>query len=481
MTDNLPTIMTSSGLQPQSPAYWLQQLLTLVIKTAPGYTANLPGSMVEDISSTDVAALLIADSCRVDLVNSVTPFGANPFILNELGQIYGIPIGLSTNTSVFVQFFGPPGYVIPVGFICSDGVYQYVVQDGGLIDDTGSSTPLFCLASITGIWSVAPGTVNFVITSVPNDVIPSITCNNPESGIPGSGAETETHYRSRVLMAGMAASQGMASYLKTLLRNVPNVQSRLVSVRPSSYYQYAWEVICGGGDPYQIVYAIFQGVLDITSIVGSAIQISGITKVANGVVTTNINHGLITGQTGVLIQNAQGMTAINNIPLTIVVLTATTFSCGINTTSFGTYTGGGIVTPNARNITVSIWDYPDTYQITFVNPPMQTVTMTVGWNTSSVNFVSDAMVAQLTIPAIVDYINNIEVGLPISTYELDAIFLQAIGPVLDPRLIIKMIWAISINGIGVSPTGTTGVIYGDPESYFLTNSTGVSVARNTAP
>jgi hypothetical protein len=428
-----------------------------------------------------VAALLIADSCRVDLINSVTPFGANPFILNQLGQIYGVPIGSATNTSVYVQFFGPPGYVIPVGFTVSDGVYQYVVQDGGLLDGTGTSAQLYCLASITGIWSVAAGTVNFVTTSVPSDVNPTITCINPESGIPGAGAETETHYRTRVLMAGMAAAQGMASFLKTLLRNIPNVQSRLVSVKPSVYYPYCWKVICGGGDPYQIAYAIFMGVLDITSVVGSALQISGITKVANGVVTTAFNHGLVTGQTGVTIQNAQGMTQINGLALTIVVLSPNSFSCGVNTTAFGTYTSGGIISPNYRNINVSIWDYPDHYNITFINPPMQVVTMTVGWNTSSLNFVSDAMVAQLVTPAVVDYVNNIEVGMPISIYELDAIFLQAVAPVLDPRLLIKITWAVAINGIGTLPTGTSGVIYGDTESYLLTSSTGVSVVRNTAP
>ena len=363
MADDLPTVMTLSGLQPQSPSYWLQQLLSLVIQTVPGYTANLPGSLVEDISSTDVAALLIADSCRVDLINSVTPFGANPFILNQLGQIYGVPIGSATNTSVYVIFYGPPGYVIPVGFQVGDGVYSYVVQDGGLLDGTGTSPQLFCLATITGIWAPAPGTVNFVSTSVPSDVVPTITCINPESGQPGSGAETETHYRTRVLMAGYAAAQGMASFLKTLLRNVPNVQSRLVSVKPSVYYPYCWKVICGGGDPYQVAYAIFQGVLDITSVVGSALQVSGITKVANGIVTTSFNHGLVTGQSGVQINNAQGMTQINGIALTIVVLSPTTFSCGINTTAFGTYTSGGIISPNYRNIGVSIFDYPDTYPL----------------------------------------------------------------------------------------------------------------------
>lgn len=86
----LPVVLDKSGLQPQSPLSLRAQLLALVAATNPGYTANLPGSLIEDISSTDVAALALIDSARVELVNSLTPYGANAFLLLQLGNIYGV-------------------------------------------------------------------------------------------------------------------------------------------------------------------------------------------------------------------------------------------------------------------------------------------------------------------------------------------------------------------------------------------------------
>jgi hypothetical protein len=52
-----------------------------VAAEVPDYTANLPGSLIEDISSTDVQALATIDQARVDAINSFSPYGANAFAL----------------------------------------------------------------------------------------------------------------------------------------------------------------------------------------------------------------------------------------------------------------------------------------------------------------------------------------------------------------------------------------------------------------
>ena len=67
----ITTDVNSSGLQPTSPTVLQQELIALVSATNPGYTANLPGSLIEDISSTDVGALSLIDSARVELFNSI--------------------------------------------------------------------------------------------------------------------------------------------------------------------------------------------------------------------------------------------------------------------------------------------------------------------------------------------------------------------------------------------------------------------------
>src|SRR6185312_9629422 len=169
-----------------------------------------------------------------------------------------------------------------------------------------------------------------------------------------------------------------------------------------------------------------------------------------GVVTTTLNHGYASGQV-INIAGVVGMTGVNNTPLTVTVITETTFSIGINTTSSGSYVSGGVVTPNFRNVVVSINDYPDVYEIPYVVPPLQTVTMTVTWNTTATGVISDAAIAQLAQPALADYINSIPVGAPINLFVLQEVFQTAISSVVPIPLLTRMVFAVSINGVGVSP------------------------------
>lgn len=472
----LPTIITKAGLEPQAPADLRAQLLALATAADPGLTANLPGALIEDIASTQVAGLTLIDSARVDTVNSLDPRGSNAFLTNALGQIYGVQQGIGTNTSVFVVFTGTVGFVVSIGFTVSDGAHQYTVQDGGVIDTSGSTQPLFCLASLPGSWAVPTNTVTTLVTSVPGSI--TLSCTNPQDGIPAVGAQTEEDYRAQVLQAGRASAQGMTTFLKTLVGNIFGVQQRLVSVLQASG---GWEVIVGGGDPYQVGNAIFQSLFDINDLVGSTISISAVTKANPGVATTTLNHGLVTGQSNVFIASAAGggFTALNGGPYTVTVLDEKTFSFGVNTSGYsGTYTAGsGIVTPNARNIVVSINDYPNTYSIPFVSPPQQSVTIGLIWNTTSTNTVSPTAVAQLGAQAISDYINSIPVGSPINLFELQSVFQAAIANLIPPPLLSRMVFTVAINGVNITVDSGTGLFDGDPESYLLMSPSDVTITQ----
>ena len=90
-------------------------------------------------------------------------------------------------------------------------------------------------------------------------------------------------------------------------------------------------------------------------IASSTATISGITKASPGVVTTASSHGLATGDV-IYIDGVQGMTEVNAAYFTITVLSATTFSIGVNTSAYTTYTGGGTLSlPSA--------DFTDAYQL----------------------------------------------------------------------------------------------------------------------
>lgn len=481
MAIDIPVVMTSAGAQPTAPAVIRADLVALVSATNPGYTANLPASLIEDVSSTEVAGISLIDQARVDTINSLTPIGANDFLLLEQGQLFigpGAAPGVPTNTSVSVVFTALDpntllpltGQLVPMGFVVSDGTYQYVVQDDGVTNTSGNTPPLFCLATIAGSWAVPSGTVTQLITSAPVGV--NLTCSNPLPGTPGNpNAETAQAFRTRVMQAAQSVSTGLQTILKTALATISGVQQRLIAVRQQGT---GWEVIVGGGDQYLIAQAIYDSGLNIAGLVGSSMNVTNITSANPGVVTTDKNHGYTTGQT-VTMTGIVGPTSLNGVPETVTVLSGKTFSIPVNTSILPAYVSGGVCSPNSRNMTPNISDQPDVYTIPFVSPPQQTVTIAVSWNTTQPNFASQASVAQLASAAIAAYVNSIPVGAPISVAILTETFVDAVASVLDPETISVLTFAVSINGVSTPPVGQ--LITGDPESYFFSVISGIAVTQ----
>jgi len=454
---DIPTIVTAAGLQPTPPATLQLLLIGGVQATNPDYTANLPGILIEDISSTDVGALVLIDQAKVETVNSLTPYGANDWLLIQLGNMAGIEQADATNTSIFVVFTGTPGFTIVDGFVVSDGTYQYVVQDGGIIGVGGSTVPLFCIATQEGSWAVPSGTVTQLVTAVP--ALITLSVDNPSVGTPGGAAQSAASFRQAVLQAQLASAQGMTTLLKTLLAQVPNIPANLVSVAQSTK---GWEVIAGGGDPYFTAYAIFLALFDINALVGSSLNI--LSFAGNPcVVTLDKFHQYATEQI-VEFQGIVGtgsLESLNDTPFNITVISPTSFSIPLATPG-GVYSGGGVCTPNFRNITAGVNDYPNTYQVTYVNPPILPVGIVVTWNDISTTLVSPTAIAQLAGPPLVDYVNGLTVGQPLNALEMEAIFVEAVAGILPAGLISKLTFTVSINGIGVAAAGV--LYYAEPNS-----------------
>ena len=397
MAGSTPLLFSSAGPVPTPPATLRQLLIALVATYAPGYTANLPASMIEDMTSTGTGLLVTADQSRVDAVNNVTPYGANPYILAQLGAMFGIRQGTSANANAYVVFRGSPGYVIPPGFIVSDGTALYAVQDGGTIGSGETSPSLYVVATTPSAGAIPANSISIVVTSVPSGYSLSVT--NPLAGVPATSAESIEAYRSRIFQAYQVSIQGTPAYLKTLLYALPGVSSRLVAVQQAGS---SWKVICGGGDAYQVAGAIFEGVGQI---------------------------GLLTGST------------VNS----------------------------------GRNVTVSIYDAPDTYSVVYVNPPQETVTVDVTWNTTLTGFTSGSAVNQYIIGAVAAYINSIVVGQPINLLVMTELIQQAIAPVLAPTNLTTLTFVVKINGTTESPTAGTSIIPPlDVEGYFYLSPTGAT-------
>jgi hypothetical protein len=468
----LPTVITAAGLQPTSPETLYNQVIALVQAKQPGYTSNIPGIMISDIGQTDAYSLAQCDQARVELINSISPYTSNPFILNQQGTLVGIPPNVPTNTSVYCIFTGTVGYPVERGFLVTDGTYQYSVYAATVIPSSGATNPILCIATVSGSWAVPQDSVNELATSIPVSI--SLSVNNPTAGTPSQGVESEEQFRSRVIQGYEATSVGVPNFLYTLLTEIPGVNPTWTTV--ATIDGGGWEIIVGGnGNPYAIAFAIFQGIADISSIVGSTMTISGITVANPGIVTTVLNHGYVAGN---VVAIAGSANANYNGTYTVTApVTNKTFSLGVNTTGFGAYTGGGVLTPNARNQVVSINQPPNVYQIPFIVPPAQTVLIAMLWNTTATNIISNDAVALLGAPAIANYVSAIKVGQPINTLELRTVFQLAVSSIIPIDLLTRMAVTVTINGVVVAPISGTGICAGDPESYFVCGVQNVTVAQ----
>ena len=501
----LPIVMGKQGPIPTSPATLRAQLTALVSTTNPNYINNLPSSLIEDVASTDVGGLIVCDQFFVDLVNSVTPYGANAFILNQLGvEIYGIQPAVATNTSVDLIFSGTPGFIIIPGFTVTDGQYQYICTEGGIIGTFGDTLPIHAVATLPGTWPVPAGSVTGLVTSVPFDIMnpppavppapPSIpfSVTNPSEGVPSLGTETIQSFRTRTLTAGLAASTGMDRYLKTLLWNVPGVIQRLVSVR-QNLDTCKWTILVGGGDPYQVAWAIYYALNDLVSLERPNIQIFNISNDNPIIITTVDNHNLVDGMREQL-RNITGnlSTKYNGAYFYIKTIEGqpNAFSIWNNynsatqvfsnpedgTNNLPYQNGGGIVIPNPLLQQITLNSYPDNYIIPFILPAQQLVTMNVFWNTDYQNYVSPQGISQAAVPALVDYINSLYVGIsPLNIYDMQSIFIDSIKNIVPSENVTVIDFTVSFDGIGQLPENGTGVIRGDPYSYFYTTTSNVFV------
>jgi len=461
--------MTTAGPQATPVATLYDSLINYVSTQVPGYTANLPGSLIDDVAGTDTGALVAIDQARVDAINSVSPYGANAFVLAQLGAQFGVRQGVGANGSVYVQFAGPAGYVFQPGFTVSDGTNQYALQDGGVIQSSGLSPLLYAVATTSGSFAIPANTVNQLVTSVPSAY--AVTVTNPEAGTAATTTQSVQDYRAQVLQAGLVAAIGTPAYLKTLLYKITGVQQQLVSVNAVSG---GWQVICGGGDAYAVANAILQGAGDIALLKGSQLAITTMTAANPVVITTNLNHGYVAGAT-VTVSGATP--SAYNLTYTIASVTPTTITTTTNGSGFGAYVSGAKLTPNPRTVSVSLFQNPDTYSITFVNPTQQVVTVAVTWNTTLPSFTAGTSVNQLAAPALQSYINSIYVGQPINELEMTAVFQNAVSSVIAASNITTLQFAVTINGSPVSPGAGTSIIAGDPEGYFSASATAITVTQ----
>ena len=512
---DIPVVLTAAGAVPTDPDTIRSQIVANVTATDPDFTANLPASMVEDLVSTAVAAASVSDQARVELLNSLTPAGANEFLLSQLGQVYGVTLGQPTNASVLVVFSGTVGYTISQGFLITDGSYVYQTQATVTIGSTGSTQPVLAIALDPNATVAPAGAVDQLVTSVPRQY--TVAVSNPNAGTPASTPETFQSYRGRVMAAGTCASVATGRFIRTLLAQVPGVNPQQIGVQQNA----------GGATPLSPPTAntpttsTTGGTLPAATYyyVVTALNALGETTASNEVLVTTtgstsentITWAAVTGATGYNIYRGTAAGG-ENVYYTVGAVTtytdtgsaATTgtppaVNTTANTAGFRIIVGGtgdpyqianailqavadptdvtGSSVSRTRNVSVSVSDYPDKYTVIYVVPPSQTVTMTITWNTSLANFAGGGTFQALVAPIIAAYVSNLPIGAPINELEMTYLFQQAVAAEIDQNLVTRIVFSVYINGTLVTPSSGYSDVVGDPEGFFTCAATAVTVTQ----
>lgn len=468
--------LLNSGVQPTDPSDLRNNLLNRATQYAPGLTADLPGTLIEDMASTAVGALAQADQAKVDQINSVSPLNANSQWLDQFGEIYGVKRGAGANPSAYVTFTGTPGLFLSAGFQVSDGTYTYETQQNITIPTNGVLSEVYVLAIQSGSYITPAHTLTQVISGFQNNA--SLTVTNPQPATPGIDPEADATYRARILQAGQATAQGTPNFIKTCLQAVSNVVPRSVSVLPlldENNIPTGYRVTADGGDPLQIAGAIYESCFDLLGLRGSTNTISAATQSDPCEISTSLTHGLTNGQQ-ITMSGAEGMTAINGT-FTASVIDAYRFSIPIDTRQSPLYSGGGVLEDNDRNVTTVLQDGNDRYPITFIRPLQQQVALQASWQTSAVNIVDNATVQEAVAPQIAAYINGLAVNDPLNLLQLNAIFEAALLQFIPSNQITHLSFEVFLDGILTAPAPGSTTLTGDPESYFVSDNDLITLER----
>ena len=98
MSGSIPIILTAAGRTNTPPATLNAEIIAGATALSPGFTV-LPAGLVDDVTSTDTAALVLCDQAVTETIDSLTPYGANAWLLVQLAQRHIVIQGLITDNN----------------------------------------------------------------------------------------------------------------------------------------------------------------------------------------------------------------------------------------------------------------------------------------------------------------------------------------------------------------------------------------------
>lgn len=221
------------------------------------------------------------------------------------------PVNANAAAAVGFEYFWQRGMAVGTGGILFHGAASTVVNSGFLVNPLG-----FTLIDTS--------------TAVPSAAVAVTAGTNATQPVYSTG-DTQAMMDGAIVRLSSSAHTDVNGLDFTVDQVNNNVSFRLANTLAT-----APGAIAGAAGFYRL---IANNLEEYTHFYPSRRTIANITQAAAGVVTTLVDHGLVTGQTvRINVPEVCGMRELNGKMVTVTVLTAATFSIDVDTTGYTAFT-----------------------------------------------------------------------------------------------------------------------------------------------
>ena len=129
----------------------------------------------------------------------------------------------------------------------------------------------------------------------------------------------------------------------------------------------------------------------------------------------------------------------------------------------------------AGTTTVTIQDYPDSYNIKYTKANSVVPTIAITWKSPLTN-ISNTAVESAIIAAVVAYINALAIGYGINGTALTTVIIEAIASIVDKQNVTSLTYTVDYDGTPITPTDTLFEL-SNPYDYLVITEADITVTR----
>lgn len=129
----------------------------------------------------------------------------------------------------------------------------------------------------------------------------------------------------------------------------------------------------------------------------------------------------------------------------------------------------------AGTTTVTIQDYPDSYDINYTKASEVTAAISVVWKSPLTNISSTAMESAIKT-AVAPYVNSLAIGYGFNSQAATLIILEAVASIVDKQFVTSLAFTVSYDGTPITPTDSLYEL-ANPNEYLSISESAITVTR----